>query len=187
MEEIWKDIEGYEGLYRVSNMGRVKSLERTRIPNCPSKFFKSAVVIERILKPGISSGYCRVALSKEGRCVEISVHRLVALSFIKNPENKPQINHINGIKTDNRAENLEWVTAKENRAHAIKSGLIDFSSFCKPVAQFSLDGEFIRIWDSSKLIERTLGIRHANIRACCNGERHKAGGFIWKDVIDCDL
>lgn len=106
MLEIWKDIEGFEGHYQVSNFGRIKSLSR-----------KSGNTIkkERILKPrDHTHGYSEVSLGKDMKFKNKFVHRLVAIAFIPNPDNKPQVNHINENKQDNRVENLEWVTAKYN-------------------------------------------------------------------------
>lgn len=105
MEE-WKDIEGYEGIYQVSDTGKVR-VKRTGL-------IRSLVLGK--------TGYYKVSL-KAGHSKTIDVHRLVATAFIPNPEGKKEVNHINGIKTDNRAENLEWVTRNENTAHAIKTGL----------------------------------------------------------------
>jgi hypothetical protein len=107
--EIWKDIKDYEGLYQVSNLGKVKSL----------KFGK-----EKILKPGKSKkGYLAVVLCDNTIRKTFKVHRLIALTFIDNLHNKPQINHINGIKLDNRVDNLEWCTNGENGKHAFDNGL----------------------------------------------------------------
>lgn len=104
MEEIWKPIEGYFGRYEISNFGNVKSVYN----NGKTK----------ILKPRINfKGYARVSLSSNYKRKEFCVHRLVGMAFIENKENKPQINHKNGIKLDNRLNNLEWVTAKENCIH----------------------------------------------------------------------
>jgi hypothetical protein len=100
--EVWKKIEGFEN-YEVSNYGNVKSLKYNKI---------------RLLKQENVKGYLRVSLSKENKVKRFQVHRLVALSFIKNIENKPCVNHINGIKTDNTVENLEWVTYSENEKHS---------------------------------------------------------------------
>ena len=118
--EIWADIEGYEGLYQVSNQGRVKSLARETIGNDGRKYpFK-----ETILKPRfMNAGYLIVNIHKERKMKSVSIHRLVAETLIPNPENKREVNHINGNKTDNRIENIEWCTSSENKTHAITTGL----------------------------------------------------------------
>lgn len=109
--EVWKDIEGYEGLYQVSNLGRVLSLARTR----KNRWGQDVPVLERILTPRINDkGYLRVALSKDDVSKDFFIHRLVAMAFIPNPNNYPIINHMNEVKTDNRVENLEWCTHKYN-------------------------------------------------------------------------
>ena len=120
MIEEWKDIQGYEGLYQVSNLGNVKNLER--IVKC--KLQKTKTIKEHLLKKSVNKfGYEYVCLSNDSITRKIKVHRLVAQAFIPNPLNKPQVNHINGIKTDNKVENLEWCNNQENMAHAIKNGL----------------------------------------------------------------
>lgn len=111
MAEIWKDIKGYDGKYQVSNCGRVRRLRKTVPP--------------RILKLQPShNGYLQATLFRDGKPKHLLVHRLVAQAFIGNPEGKSCVNHINGIKTDNRADNLEWVTHAENTQHALTTGLM---------------------------------------------------------------
>lgn len=124
--EIWKDILGYEGYYQVSNLGNVKSLDRVRetLPTAKKQFktFNEG----RVLIPKESNrGYLRYALTKEGKTKYLSAHRLVAQSFIPNIKDKPDVNHINGIKTDNRIENLEWCTGSENIKHNYVLGIMN--------------------------------------------------------------
>ena len=113
MVEVWKDIEGYEGKYQVSNLGRVKSLRDSHGK------YRELIMTGR----NESHGYLKVSLYKNGKAKGIKIHRLVAITFIPNPKNKTDINHINGIKSDNRVENLEWCTKGENLKHAYDIGL----------------------------------------------------------------
>lgn len=119
--EIWKDIKGYEGIYQVSNYGKVKSLDRAiwmEINNCFGKFKSNLLKQENG-----ANGYPKVVLCKNNLPKTYLVHRLITIAFIPNPYNKPEVNHKNGIKIDNRLENLEWVTLSENHTHAYKIGL----------------------------------------------------------------
>lgn len=120
MKEIWKDIEGYIGLYQVSNIGRVKSLPREWVSGYGTIRKHNGVILKLCTN---QKGYLCVGLTKNGKVKSFRTHRLVANVFIPNPYNKPQVNHINGIKTDNTVENLEWNTSKENINHAIDTKL----------------------------------------------------------------
>lgn len=113
MEKIWKKIPGFS-LYEVSNYGEIKT------------FNWKNQGLERIMKPALdANGYLRTVLKRDsdGKLVTIKVHRMVAIAFIENPMNKPSVNHINGIRNDNRVINLEWVTQKENTLHSFKIGI----------------------------------------------------------------
>jgi hypothetical protein len=124
-EEIWKDIPGYEGIYQASNLGRIKSLSKTvNISNG-----KKRNVLEKLFNLRTNNyGYNVVTMYLNGKMQSKRSNRVIALTFIPNPENKPYVNHINGIKNDDRVVNLEWCTAKENSIHAVKKGLLKNSS-----------------------------------------------------------
>jgi hypothetical protein len=181
-KEIWKEIKGYEGLYEVSNLGNVKSLERNIVRKDGTNFY----IAERILRPSKDrKGYLNIGLYKKGKSKNYKVHRLVAAAFIPNPESKLEVNHINADKADNRVKNLEWATCKENVHHAIKAGLITTCSAnnkrSKPVAQYDENNILIATYPSMREAARQTGIYQSDISRCCNKEKnHKtAGGFIW--------
>lgn len=180
MAEEWSDIEGYEGLYMISDMGRVKSMNYRRTGK------------EKIMKPSKqNNGYLQVNLSKNSKHNRFLVHRLVALAFIPNPDNKPNIDHINTIKDDNRADNLRWTTQKENvnnpisrknyldNLHTVgKFGKDNYHS--KAVYQYSLDDKLIRKWDSMMDVQRDLRFKQSHISSCCSGKRKTAYSYKWK-------
>ena len=174
MEEIWKDIEGYEGLYQVSNMGRVRSLRNNII-------LKSK--IER-------SGYERVNLSVNNIHKDYYIHRMVATAFISNPNNCPIVNHKDEDRTNNRVDNLEWCTQKYNINYGTgnkKRGLSNTNGKCsKPVLQYTKDGCFIKEWKSTMDVQRNLGFEHANISRCCRGKQSYAYSYIWKYKKEID-
>lgn len=128
-------------------------------------------------------GYLQVLLYEEGKPHPKKVHRLVAEAFIPNLDNKPQVNHINGDKTDNRVKNLEWCTNSENQLHAYKNGL-EKPRFQSKVKQYSLDGIFIKQFEYIKDAAKELNIDDSSISACCRKKRKTAGGYIWKYAND---
>ena len=164
-EEIWKDIEGYDGLYQISDKGRVKSL----------KFGK-----EKILKlQKDTNGYLQVRLSKNGKQKMFQIHRLVALAFISNPQNYPQVNHKDENPSNNNLKNLEWCTVEYNNNYGTRiQKFVDKIS--KPVLQYTKDGKLVREWKSSTDVERNLGYSKGNITKCCQGKRKSVSNFVWK-------
>lgn len=168
--EVWKDIKDYEGHYQVSDKGRVKSI----------KFRK-----EIIMKPERNkSGYLAIGLRKNGEHKLFKVHRLVAIAFIPNPDNLPQVNHKDENKENNSVENLEWCDSKYNINFGIHNQRISEKltngKRSKPVLQFTKDGEFIQEWKSGHDVERNLGYNQRNISSCCLGKIKSAYGYVWK-------
>lgn len=177
-EEIWKPISGYEGLYEVSSCGRVKSVERDFVDSIGRKY----TVKERILKGAPCGGYFIVTLrDNKGKRKNPRIHRLVAEAFIPNPDNKPQVNHKDEIKTNNHVENLEWVSAKENCNYGTRNERMAKAKG-KPVAQYTEDGEFVKVWQSICEAECQLGLCH--ISEVVRGYRKISGGFVWRYAKD---
>ncbi len=178
--EEWRDVVGYEGLYLVSDLGRVKS----------------SYIVSRakdgIIKMGSDkNGYCSFALWKDKSQITKNGHRVVAKAFLPNPKNKPCVNHIDGDKRNNRTTNLEWVTYKENSRHAIETGLYRHpemkkgydSPHSKEVYQLTVEGVFIKAFGSS--IEAAISLfgdinRGSIIRKCCRDKSSSYKGFLWR-------
>ena len=178
MSEVWRDVVGYEGLYQVSSGGRVKSLER-KVP----KLNGERTVKERILKPrGNRGGYLQVNLyAGGGKPKKFYVHRLVCEAFHDNPDNKPQVNHVNEDKADNRACNLEWCTAEENTNFGTRNER-SRKTLSKPVGQYTRDAELIKIWSSAREAQRQAGFNQSNISKVACGKYKQAYGCIWRYV-----
>ena len=180
MNEIWKDIEGYEGLYQVSNLGRVRKLANVSRRLNRWGTYTEYHQKERIIKPAFDSDkqYQFVSLSYQGKKQLVLVHRLVAKAFIPNPDNLPQVNHKDENTTNNRADNLEWVTQLVNNNHG--TGIQRREKHPKTVIQLSLSGEFIREWPSINAAAESVKANPSQLGHCCKGERPTAKGYRWK-------
>lgn len=175
--EVWKDIKDFEGYYQVSNLGRVKSLKRY----VASKNGSKRIVKSKILQTGYDQdGYLLAVWSINGSRFTRKVARLVASEFIPNPDSKPQVNHINGIKNDNRVENLEWTTCSENIKHAYNKGLHKGNGLKQKVSIFCLNGRPIKTFNSLTEASNELDIPITSIIDCCKGRQKTAYGYIWK-------
>ena len=181
VEEVWKDINGFEGRYQISNFGRVKSLGHNDRLN---RRFK-----EIVLKQAINAGgYRCVRIYKDGLNYTKKIHRLVSEAFIPTVPGKTIINHKDGNKLNNSIENLEWCTYGENMSHAIRTGLNSTRSAVavraetgkKPIEQCDSRGNRLNKFSSAADASRETGINRGNISSCCNGKKEMAGDFVWK-------
>ena len=168
----WKPVKDYEGLYEVSSDGQVKSLERRIHYTLPSGKDSSRLCREKVLRQYEGDRYATVALYDEHGGTTNRVHRLVAEAFCDNPESKPEVNHINGDKLDNRAENLEWVTAQENYEHAMLNGLVDRLKLTESdVRNIKRDGKR----GNQKVLAAMYGVTLHQINGIVNGR-------FWKTI-----
>lgn len=187
--EIWKDVKGYEGLYQVSNKGNVKSVPRVVLTILNARHYKT-VYLQAVHN---DKGYLIVSLSRNGEIKKARVHRLVAEAFIPNEDNKPCIDHINGIRDDNRVENLRWCTKKENcNFELAKQNHIDShkeqknENLMKIVHQFTLDGDFVAEFKSTKEAAKAVGCSDRAISKSCR-EGNPTLGYIWKYKKEDDI
>ena len=186
MEEVWKDVVGYENLYRVNNFGEIMTLEKdiwthnkTRVQHRPAKKLKAYKNMW---------GYMKVKLYKDGIKKEQFVHRIVAMAFIDNPENKPCINHIDNDRTNNNVSNLEWCTYQENSDWAKIQGRKVMTEECrqkilatrirKPVIGTDPEGNEY-YFDKVRAVE-DMGFDTRGVIDCCKGKRAHFKGFVWR-------
>ena len=189
MTELWKDIQGYEGLYQVSNMGRVRSLDHETVYSrrgVPITITRKGQILSPVTR---QHGYLGVMLYGKGGhktrgFKTFSVHQLVAKAFVDNPNNFEEVNHLDEDKTNNRADNLEWCDRKYNTNYgttqARRSAVIRNSpKRSKRVMQIDQNGEIVKIWPSFGELGRN-GYSTGNINSCCNGTRRHAYGYTWR-------
>ena len=187
--EIWKDVVGFEGLYQISSLGNIRSLNYSR-----TKTVKN-------IKPTLTHGYLRVVLRKDKKSFTRAVHRLVAEAFIDNFDNLPEVNHKDECKTNNCLDNLEWCTRKYNLSYGTtkerrratwinnhEQGKHKLKPFFnggnrgdkrKPVVQLSIDGLIVKEWDSAKST-KDENFDPGSVTKCCLNKRKTHKGFIWK-------
>ena len=189
MKKEWKEIKGYEGKYIVSNYGEVISLPRLKQNNSKKQYVEPKELSKHISS---TNGYVYVLLCGKGKCKNVRLHKLVAEAFIPNPEHKEQVNHIDGDKTNNKVENLEWCNNAENIKHAYRTGLTYYTKGrrdnfekiridnSKRVVQMDLSGNEIKIWNSMEEAGKAIGICRSGISECCSGKHRTAGGYRWK-------
>lgn len=182
MEEIWKDIKGYEGLYQVSNYGRVKSLDR--IHNhiyksvCKPKFYKGKIISAN----NNGHGYLWVVLCKNNKIMHKYIHRLVAEAFIPNPNNLPQVNHKDENMQNNCVDNLEWCTAKYNCNYGkrnIKCGQTKKLLYGIKVKQYDLRGNLIATIYERDAVKMPK-VHYASLIKCCKKIYNSCGGYVWR-------
>lgn len=187
--EIWKEIEGYEGLYEVSNKGRVKSLAKDiEYSNGAIHHYPEIIRELQVMK----NGYVYVGLRSRDKVTKtIRVHRIVATAFIPNPNNLPTVNHIDFNKENNSVENLEWADLRRQNQHSATkpnrrwqshrkgmSGRLNFKS--KPVVQIDTNGNIVNRFESGCLAAKSISGNQSKISKCCLGERRTHRGFAWR-------
>lgn len=170
-KEIWKPIKGFEGLYEVSNLGRIKSCDKEwAIYRGVISHRKGQIMKDK----EVAGGYMQISLSKNGKQSMHLTHRLVASAFVDNIDNKPHVNHKDGNKKNNHADNLEWVTPSENQIHS--RDVLHRRYHSRPVICIETGERFNSIVQASKLTNTPMG----NLCSCCTGNRERAGGYHWR-------
>ena len=176
MGEDWRDIPGYEGLYQVSSFGNVRSLDRVVRSRWGSDMIRRGVLLKQGNRP--LTGYPFVVLCRDGVNTYYSVHRLVAASFVENPNQFPEVNHKDENTLNNYSENLEWCTSKYNKNYGQRNEKAS-KKLGIAIVQMDLNGNIIRTHNSATSC-RKLGFTQSSIRKCCIGKTKNYRGFIWK-------
>lgn len=177
VNEIWRPVVGFEGYYEVSNQGNVRSVERYVNAKLGSKKLLAGLVLKKCID---KYGYDRVCLSVKQKRKYCQVHRLVMLAFAGEIVGKKEVNHKNGIKTDNRLENLEWVTTSENQKHAFRTGLSKPVNEKKVAKICKITGQVLSVYKSTTEAARKTGTLQSKISLVCNNKRKSTNGYIWR-------
>lgn len=175
-KEIWKPINGFESHYEISNYGNVRSFDRTKLSSHGSRSKLKSQPLKPVLQ---KNGYCTVCLS-DGSTVKIkTIHRLVAIHFIDNPLNKPCVNHINSIRTDNMAINLEWVSYKENTEHAFNNNRMKNTQ--QKFVGINIKTGYVVSFNNIEDAAKSVGGNRSNIHKCLTGKNNRviAYGYKW--------
>lgn len=195
MNEEWRDIPHYEGLYQVSNLGQIRSIDRV-VRRCigTTKMLKGIILNPLFQR----NGYMFVILSKNGKTKRMAIHRAVALAFIPNPDNKSEVNHINEDKRDNRVSNLEWITIHDNRCYGTriergianrdqtgkKNGMFGRKGAMNPqsrkILQYDLSGNFIREYENIRIAAEMTNSNPSSISRVAKGYIKQTNSFIWR-------
>lgn len=176
MTELWKDIDGYEGLYQVSNLGNVRSLK-----------WRRTKTIKNLCLKRHNKGYLQVGLTKDNVSKMYLVHRLVAQAFMENPNNYECINHKDENKQNNIVENLEWCTKAYNNQYSRKKHCFSKrrgKEISKNILQLDLENRVIKIWENSRTIFLETGMKQWSISECCRGNRNQAYGYKWQYAVN---
>ena len=191
IEEAWRPVVGWEDYYEVSNLGQVRSLDRL-CWNGQARWLKKGKLIKPTLKTKVRDcpRYLQVRLSVEGQQKTLSVHRLVAKAWVPNPENLPEVNHLDEDPFNNQATNLEWCTRSQNMRHGTaiqritatrrKRGFKEILARTKPIIQMDKAGNTIQVFPSTAEAARQLGLYAANITKACRGQIKTTGKFTFK-------
>ena len=171
--EEWRDIAGYEGLYQVSNLARVRSVDRIINAVLRGTTYTRNIKGRVLRQRKIYRGYCAITLKNKS----LFIHRIVAEAFVPNPDNLPEINHKDENKLNNRADNLEWC----DRPYNVNYGT-GIQRREKPIEQLTLDGQHVAYYTSIKNAERQLGFDQSYITKACRGKRNTAYGYQWRYV-----
>lgn len=176
-KEIWRPVAGLEGIYEVSNKGRVRSLDRVEIQKNGIARKRKGRIIKTSIK---QNGYAHFRLSHNGEATDVSVHRVVAAAFIPNPHNHPCINHKDGNRANNFVENIEWCTYKYNNEYMNRINRAVEARGCRKIGKYSKDGVLLDVYRSTNMAASVNRLSRGNLYSALHGKQKTCGGYKWK-------